>query len=473
MNIYQILQELKENNSNNHKIETLQKHKDNELFKRVLSMTYDKVKYIYGISLLNLFYEPGKAELKLESVLDSLENDFCSRKVTGNAGIELMNTHFNSLSKEDAYVLERIIDRDLDIGINTKTINKVFPGLITTVPYMRGSKLDEKTSKNIDFNDAIIQKKSDGVFSYIIKRDDKVILLTRNGRIWDSVKIEKELAGLPNNIVISGEALIKEKDRELDRKTGNGMINSLTKKQSTLETLYKKYQDKPTQKNKDRLRDKEDEFKEIDLNVFFEAWDIVSLDEFEKGYSGTPYKERLQYLENLIKKVQSIDLIWSAEVQSLKEAQDIAKDFQNRGYEGCMLKSGILPWEDKTSKYMLKMKAIKDADLLCTGYEPGTGNNKGGIGALYLESKCKKLQVKVGTGLSMEDRGIRNYKSGDELVYEPIKDFNIDKYTGKIIEVQYNEVIKSKGKDTYSLFLPVFIEYREDKDNYNSLEELK
>jgi hypothetical protein len=43
---------------------------------------------------------------------------------------------------------------------------------------------------------------------------------------------------------------------------------------------------------------------------------------------------------------------------------------------------------------------------------------------------------------------------------------------GKIITVKYNEVIESQnGKK--SLYLPIFVEIREDKDVANSLTELK
>ena len=71
-----------------------------------------------------------------------------------------------------------------------------------------------------------------------------------------------------------------------------------------------------------------------------------------------------------------------------------------------------------------------------------------------LESKCGKIKVSVGSGMTDKDR-----------------ELPIDYYIGKVIELQYNELIQSKSKDTYSLFLPIFIEVREKKD-YNSLEDV-
>jgi hypothetical protein len=46
---------------------------------------------------------------------------------------------------------------------------------------------------------------------------------------------------------------------------------------------------------------------------------------------------------------------------------------------------------------------------------------------------------------------------------------NREAILGKIAAVKYNEVITSKGKDTKSLFLPVFLEIREDKDTADIL----
>jgi len=44
---------------------------------------------------------------------------------------------------------------------------------------------------------------------------------------------------------------------------------------------------------------------------------------------------------------------------------------------------------------------------------------------------------------------------------------------GKILAVKYNEKIKSPDKELYSLYLPVFIEIRNDKDIADKLEDIK
>ena len=80
-------------------------------------------------------------------------------------------------------------------------------------------------------------------------------------------------------------------------------------------------------------------------------------------------------------------------------------------------------------------------------WEEGTGKNKGRLGALVCESSDGKIRVNVGSGYSDEQREAY----GKQVV-------------GKIATVKYNARIQDKGNNIESLFLPVFIELREDKD---------
>ena len=145
----------------------------------------------------------------------------------------------------------------------------------------------------------------------------------------------------------------------------------------------------------------------------------------------------------------------SYRVYSMKEAQAIADEYISGGGEGAIVKKLDTMWKDGTSKDMVKIKAVLDADLLCVDVEEGSGKYKGKVGALVLETSCGRLRVKVGTGLNDLDRA---------------KPF--DFYIGKVIEIQYNEFIKSKSKTTDSLFLPRFIEVREDKNTATSYVEI-
>ena len=80
------------------------------------------------------------------------------------------------------------------------------------------------------------------------------------------------------------------------------------------------------------------------------------------------------------------------------------------------------------------------------------------MGALICQSSDGKVEVSVGSGYSDAQR----------------REFTRDEMIGKVVTVLYNERIASLGRaGVDSLFLPRFIEVREDKDVANSSKEIK
>jgi DNA ligase-1 len=141
------------------------------------------------------------------------------------------------------------------------------------------------------------------------------------------------------------------------------------------------------------------------------------------------------------------------EIESFEEAQELYQQKLSEGEEGLILKDMDSPWEDKRVKHQVKLKAILSADLRVTGFQPGTGKYDGKIGSLIAESSDGKVRTSVGTGLSDEERSL-NFKK---------------EFEGKIIEVNYNALITDKKTKACSLFLPVFVEVRLDKDEPDTL----
>ena len=73
--ILDIINEINLENGSNYKKTVLEKHKDNELFKRVLKMALDKVSFTYGVSMKNVEkFAPDKYKgtIHLHSALDIL-----------------------------------------------------------------------------------------------------------------------------------------------------------------------------------------------------------------------------------------------------------------------------------------------------------------------------------------------------------------------------------------------------------------
>jgi ATP-dependent DNA ligase len=149
-------------------------------------------------------------------------------------------------------------------------------------------------------------------------------------------------------------------------------------------------------------------------------------------------------------------LVASDIVQTQEEATAIFENYLSLGLEGIILKDGSGIWEDKRSKSQIKMKGELECDLKVVGYQMGTGKYEGMLGAILCESSDGIIKVDVGSG----------FKDAQRL------DFTNNSIVGKIVSVKYNARIKNKQGEE-SLFLPIFIEVRNDKDVADSTKDIK
>jgi len=485
--IYSIINELRSTPSKNDKISILQKHKDNETLKNVLHYTYSPLINFYTKHQVDVITDRQASvrTVDLGAAIKRLD-DLISRKVTGNTSKEHLDDIAIFLTKEDRHILNCIISRDIDCGIGVKSINKVWPNLIPVVPYMRCSGISELV--RITFP-AIVQRKADGAFCNAVIRDGKVNFLTRNGtefsldKIGDVVERFAKFADFHDEgIVLHGELLVTDDDGyELSRKEGNGLINSLIKKEQTLESLQNKLYSAKTPRSAAKLRheieSKELEWDNTDVSLKYVVWDIVPYKEWVEGEFSIGYGTRFAHLKVAMETFGNYGCFQAIEtknVDAFEEAQEFYKEQIEQGYEGAILKNLNGVWKNHTSPNQVKMKAEHDCDLIVVGYEPGTGKYEGGVGSLICESSDGKLRVAVGTGLSDMDRGfVRKDTEDSSKGLECITSFDVNRYTGTIITVKYNEVIYSEGKDTKSLFLPRVEELvRIDKTEADTLEKI-
>jgi DNA ligase-1 len=188
---------------------------------------------------------------------------------------------------------------------------------------------------------------------------------------------------------------------------------------------------------------------------------VIPLLYFRQGKCDVDYETRLGTVvvavDNLGENFKHLVSVVETNIaDSLYKAQKLFETYYKAGQEGIILKSRDGIWEDKRAKHQIKFKGELECDLLCVGWEEGTGKNKGKLGALVLQSSDGKINVAVGTGLTDEMRS--------ELTFKKVK--------GKIVTVKYNARINNKkGED--SLFLPVFLEVREDKTTADSSKKIK
>ena len=421
--VFDILQDLAANPSRNYKIAKLQEHENNKVLREVVRLALDPFTQFYVRKIPK--YEATGSGCLLEA-MDKLF-ELSSRLVTGNAAIQHLAQVLESLSPTNAMVLERIIAKDLRCGVSTATANEVWMGLIKEYPVMLCSGYEQKLIDKIKWP-AMVQLNMDGMRFNAVVRDGAVEFKTRNGKTIDLLgNIEDEFIELANgmDIVYDGELVVVNKDGILNRQTGNGILNKALK---------------------GTISDTEASM------VRAIIWDVIPYMYFTTGECPTPYKERF----SRIKETRKISKVQSYIVENIEDAQAKFKEYYDQGEEGIILKDMNSPWEDKRAKHQIKFKGELECDLKVVGYEEGTGKYIGKLGALICESDDGIIKVKVGSGFNDEDR--EKIKEQDAL--------------GKVVAVKYNARIRSKHEGE-SLFLPIFVEIREDKNKADSSGSIK
>lgn len=426
--ILDILKELEATSSRLEKEAILKREHNNATLKRVFFLAYDPFTQFY-IRKIPKYMTDAVATRTLEKAMDDL-SQLSTRSVTGNEGIDWLTDILETLSADEAKVIERIIAKDMKCGASASTANKIWPGLIHEYPCMLCTPFDEKIAAKFKFP-ALAQLKMDGMRFNAIIKDGKCEFRSRNGKEINLLgNLEEEFIKIANgqNLVFDGELLVKDKGIILDRQTGNGILNKAVK--GTILT---------------------DEARKVHATV----WDVINYDTFKNGKGKIAYQVRFSQLESM-SLPNKIHLVESKVVASLEEAQAIFEEYLAQGQEGIILKDMTGVWEDKRVKTQVKFKAELDCDLKVVGIQPGTGKYEGLVGALLCESEDGIIKVDVGSGLSDFDR----------------KEFTENSPVGKIAAVVYNARIKNKQGEE-SLFLPRLVEIREDKNIADSAKKIR
>jgi ATP-dependent DNA ligase len=440
--INQIFEQLAATSSRNAKISILTQNKDDDLLEQVIFLALDPFTqfYIRKIPAYAPRLDGGTRDLTW--ALTELTK-LSRRQVTGNAAIEHLSTILEQVSIENAKVIERIIQKDLKCGVSEGIVNAVWKNFIHEYPCMLASAYDQKLVDAIVFP-AYAQLKCDGARFNAIVRDGAVEFRSRNGK---EIQIADPVFGLPFihmaatlgiDCVFDGELLAAGPDGQyMDRKTGNGIVNKAVKGTQSVE--------------EGRM-----------MRAIL--WDVIPLDKFETGIDREHYQTRMRKLEHAINTFKNgsapladlVNLVPSVEVANIDKARELFEQYLANGQEGIILKAKNMIWENKRSKHQIKFKGELECDLKVVEWIEGTGKHANRMGALVLESCCGGVRVNVGTGFSDADR--MAITPGD---------------VGRIVAIKYNARITDKRSDIDSLFLPVFIEFRDDKNVADSSRDIK
>jgi ATP-dependent DNA ligase len=358
---------------------------------------------------------------------------FESRELTGFSAKKLIASMYHSGDSDTKFIMECLLDKSLKCGIDVKSFNKVAIKTIPVFDLMLCTPSSEKAFKKINWKNACVQKKNDGMRVVICLHKDKPVeYRTRNGLVFDvgnvaidnALKLAQKALG---NVVLDGELFFKDiYGKVLPRKESNGIANKVIKGTKTTCT---------------------------DDEILFVLWDAIPYDDFFAGYCATEYRKRFDDVQVAVMEIADgmVEVTESQDTDSFEHATEVAQQYIKDGFEGAVVKNWDAVYQNKRVPDCVKIKNEESADLLCIGWLAGMGRCTKMIGSLIVTDATGTVVSNIGTGLSDEARKK-----------------NPEEYVGKILDISYNEIIGKKG-GTRSLFLPVFNGVRLDKQEPDTI----
>lgn len=430
--VVDIIKELRSTSSRNEKEAILLANKDNETLKKVFYLAYDPsinfyIKSIpYEVNWKHGEYFEYDENEEFEIMFDVLETIY-SRELTGNKAISFLTGVLSERSTEMQELICSIVKKDLDCGVQTTTINKIWKGLITDPPYMGYQLFSEKLIKSFKLP-CYSQIKLDGLYADVFVMKDSVSYRSRSGipcKFKLPNHVEEKLMELITDseagFVLHCEALVRKGDSFTEfeeRKIGNGYLNS-------------------DEANQDK--------------VVIVIWDVVSIDEYNNRKSTENYIERFNLVENIVGYVDTphIQMVESRFCNTTQEVIDHFVEARSKGLEGTVIKSPKLKWKDGKVKDGLKLKNEFECEMKIVGFQEHS-KKSGQIGAIFVESEDGVVKCKVGSGLTDVQRK-KFFLTQDGMI-------------GKILTIKGNDLVTNELKQgQYSIFLPRFVEVRDDK----------
>lgn len=374
--VIDILEELESTSGKNARIDILEAASKNTLLKRIFVAAQDPytVYYVNKFKMPKAVADSESEDVTLSVFLDIITEKLSTRAVTGNAAKDLIIHAFSKMTEREQKWCQRIILKNLRVGLQESSINKVWPGCVVSfsVALAATVKSEFTRGEGIKILDKVkypvrVEPKLDGLRCIAVKKDGVVTFFTRNGSVLESMpKIKAALESADyDNIVLDGE----------------GMATDWNESASVMMSK--------TQKD--------------DSNLFYNVFDAMGLGDWTSQQSTATYDKRC----SLVAKV--VDLVDQACVRQVphinaKNEEELKAFFSkcmNDGYEGVMLKTLDTYYEWDRSKNILKLKPVVTYEGCVVGSYEGRKNtrNEGKFGGFYVLLP-NKIITRVGGGFN-------------------------------------------------------------------------
>lgn len=442
----EFIDELNQSNSRNYKMEVLKKYADNNCIKYFLNFLYNpyivtgisnkKLNKNVEITTEDIFSDTMKDRMIwIDYPEDSEIFEYVKEHNTGTDSNIWTVQHFRDghIKPELHDLFNKMITKNLPLGIDVLTINKCIPNLIPTFNVMLANKYFEKP-EYVEGKEFALTTKIDGGRIVAIKENGSVSFYTRAGQKYEGlVDLENDFSNLPiDNICFDGEiTLLNPYVVEKDEQGRPAIGRKLSSKEQYKETM--------------KITRKDGEKHGVKMKVF----DVMTAQDFKEQKCEDTYYERRAYLnqiffENNLTYFENLPMLYAGD-----DTSEITKWLNyniEHGEEGVMINILDAPYEFKRTNNLLKVKKMNDIDLPILDFEEGTNKHKGKLGAIITE--YKGFPLKVGSGFTDELR---------EKIWN-----NKEDYRGLTMIVQYFEETTNQ-EGGISLRFPVFLDFRYDK----------
>lgn len=329
-------------------------------------------------------------------------------------------------------MVKGIMVKDLKIGVNATTLNKVFgKHFIPVFNVQLAESYSKQKPGSLNNKQICITEKLDGF--RIVYNPIQHKFFTRKGQEYEGLEhLIPELDALcktikldrlvGEDVVIDGE-LVHEPVEGLNSQELYALTSSAARK-------------KGKHKDKEKLQ--------------FHVFDFVPVQEFMSGLTTLRYKARrtiMDYAFAMLPKLQHVKpvTVFYTGVFDEEVIMTSLKQVEAMGGEGVMINLMEAGYECKRSKGLLKVKSFKDADVLVTDVVEGTGKNLGKLGNVVVKFlyEGREMACEVGSGFNDEERE-HYWNNPQELI-------------GKVVEIKYFEVTQNQKDVTkYSLRFPTW-----------------
>lgn len=321
--------------------------------------------------------------------------------------------------------LKRLFTKNLPIGVEASTINKVYGEEIIPVwEVQQGYPIDKYKFKKGEL--IFASRKLNGVRGTYFRGN----IISRQAQKFEGldhiVKDIEEIIG--TDYAVDGELIRKN-------------VDGLTDGQNFRETIS--------------ILNSDGNDKSL---IKFVVFDIVPVDEFEKDACTEKYSVRkarlLELADNLEQwedfelrpaNIEVVSMVYEGtDVNEIQKWLDYAVEHD---WEGLVVNRQV-PYRRTRHNGCLKVKRFYTVDLRITAIEEGQNRLAGAMGALVVDYKGNELRI--GSGFDDATR---------TAVWA-----NPDNYIGKIVECKYKEITMDKKTGLESLQFPTFVRFRNDKN---------